>query len=73
MVVDPVMVSTSGSRLISSEAIEALKEVLLPMANLLTPNIPEAEVLSGMEIHNPGDMDDGGQGHRGGLRMRRAS
>ena len=42
MVVDPVMVSTSGSRLISSEAIEALKEVLLPMANLLTPNIPEA-------------------------------
>ena len=57
VVVDPVMVSTSGSRLISSEAIEALKEVLLPMANLLTPNIPEAEVLSGMEIHNPGDME----------------
>ena len=57
LVVDPVMVSTSGSRLISSEAIEALKEVLLPMANLLTPNIPEAEVLSGMEIHNPGDME----------------
>ena len=53
----PVMVSTSGSRLISGEAIEALKEVLLPMANLLTPNIPEAEVLSGMEIHNPGDME----------------
>ena len=57
VVVDPVMVSTSGSRLISGEAIEALKEVLLPMANLLTPNIPEAEVLSGMEIHNPGDME----------------
>ena len=36
------------------------------MANLLTPNIPEAEVLSGMEIHNPGDMGDGGQGHREG-------
>ncbi|MCD7993065.1 MAG: bifunctional hydroxymethylpyrimidine kinase/phosphomethylpyrimidine kinase [Clostridia bacterium] len=57
VVVDPVMVSTSGSRLISVEAIEALKEVLLPMADLLTPNIPEAEVLSGMEIHNPGDME----------------
>lgn len=57
VVVDPVMVSTSGSWLISGEAIEALKEVLLPMANLLTPNIPEAEVLSGMEIHNPGDME----------------
>ena len=57
IVLDPVMVSTSGSRLISGEAIEALKEVLLPMANLLTPNIPEAEVLSGMEIHNPGDME----------------
>ena len=67
------MVSTSGSRLISSEAIEALKEVLLPMANLLTPNIPEAEVLSGMEIHNPGDMETAARAIGGGLRMRRAS
>ena len=57
VVVDPVMVSTSGSRLISGEAIGALKEILLPMASLLTPNIPEAEVLSGMTIHNPGDME----------------
>ena len=57
VVVDPVMVSTSGSRLISSEAIEALKEVLLPMANLLTPNIPEAEVLSGRKIKNAQDME----------------
>ena len=40
IVVDPVMVSTSGSRLISEEAVDALKECLLPLATLLTPNIP---------------------------------
>lgn len=57
VVVDPVMVSTSGSRLISREAVAVLKAVLLPMADLLTPNIPEAEVLSGMEIHTPADME----------------
>ena len=50
VVVDPVMVATSGSRLISEEAVEALKEQLLPLATLLTPNIPEAQVLSGMTI-----------------------
>lgn len=56
IVVDPVMVATSGSKLISDEAIDSLKEKLLPMAALLTPNIPEAEVLSGMEIKSPEDM-----------------
>lgn len=45
LVVDPVMVATSGSRLISEEAIETLKKELLPLATLITPNIPEAEVL----------------------------
>ena len=50
IVVDPVMVATSGARLISEEAIDALKSCLLPMATVLTPNIPEAEVLSEMEI-----------------------
>ena len=45
IVVDPVMVATSGSRLISEDAIGALKEKLLPMATVLTPNIPETEVL----------------------------
>lgn len=56
IVVDPVMVATSGSRLISDEAIETLKERLLPMASVLTPNIPEAEVLSGLEIETQEDM-----------------
>ena len=50
IVVDPVMVATSGARLISEDAIETLKKELLPLATLITPNIPEAEVLSEMEI-----------------------
>ena len=45
IVVDPVMVATSGSRLISETAIDTLKTQLLPMATVITPNIPEAEVL----------------------------
>ena len=57
IVVDPVMVATSGSRLISEEAVEALKKLLLPLATVLTPNIPEAEVLSGMTISCPDDME----------------
>ena len=48
--VDPVMVATSGAKLISEDAIDALKTYLLPMATVLTPNIPEAELLSGMKI-----------------------
>lgn len=56
IVVDPVMVATSGSRLISEDAIDTLKEKLLPMASVLTPNIPEAEVLSGMQVKTEEDM-----------------
>ena len=56
IVVDPVMVATSGSRLISEDAIGALKELLLPMATVLTPNIPETEVLSRMEVKTADDM-----------------
>ena len=56
IVVDPVMVATSGARLISEEAIDALKSCLLPMATVLTPNIPEAVVLSGMEITTAEEM-----------------
>lgn len=58
LVVDPVMVATSGSKLISEEAIETLKKELLPLAAVITPNIPEAEVLlentslSGMDSKN---------------------
>ena len=56
IVVDPVMIATSGARLISEEAVEVLKNSLLPMASLVTPNIPEAEVLSGRKIVTPEDM-----------------
>lgn len=56
IVVDPVMVATSGSRLINDDAINTLKEKLLPLATVVTPNIPEAEVLSNMEIKNSEDM-----------------
>ncbi len=61
IVVDPVMVATSGARLISEEAVETLKECLLPEADILTPNIPEAEVLSGMRICTEEDMICAGQ------------
>ena len=61
IVVDPVMVATSGARLISEEAVDALKEKLLPLATLLTPNIPEAEVLSGMTISDPAGMEKAAQ------------
>ena len=50
------MVATSGAKLICDEAVDALKKRLLPIATVLTPNIPEAEVLSGMEIHTEEDM-----------------
>ena len=56
IVVDPVMVATSGAKLISDEAMEALKAELLPIASVITPNIPEAEVLSEMTIKNEDDM-----------------
>ena len=56
IVVDTVMVATSGARLISEDAIDTLKECLLPIASVITPNIPEAEVLSGMTIHDEGEM-----------------
>lgn len=55
-VVDPVMVATSGARLISEDAIETLKKELLPLATLITPNIPEAEVLSEMDIMDEESM-----------------
>ena len=56
LVVDPVMVATSGAKLISDDAIDTLKEKLLPMADVLTPNIPEAEVLAEMEVKTEEDM-----------------
>lgn len=56
IVVDTVMVATSGARLISEDAINTLKECLIPIATVVTPNIPEAEVLSGIPIENESDM-----------------
>ena len=56
IVVDPVMIATSGSRLLESSAVDALRRMLLPLALLVTPNIPEAEVLSGMKVHTQEDM-----------------
>jgi len=57
IVVDPVMVATSGAKLISEDAVSALKEKLLPLAAVVTPNIPETEVLSGREIKSSADME----------------
>ena len=56
IVVDPVMVSTSGARLIDEDAVAVLKSELLPLATLATPNIPEAEVLADMKITSADDM-----------------
>ena len=56
IVVDPVMVATSGSRLLEEDAVDTLKKELLPIATVITPNIPEAEILCGMEIHTEEDM-----------------
>ena len=56
IVVDPVMVATSGSSLMKTDAVKTLIDVLLPIATLITPNIPEAEVLSGLSIENKEDM-----------------
>ena len=56
IVLDPVMVATSGAKLISDDAIATLKEYLIPLATVITPNIPEAEVLSEMAISNEEDM-----------------
>lgn len=56
IVVDPVMVSTSGSRLMNTDAVLTLTEKLFPIATLITPNIPEAETLSGLAINKESDV-----------------
>jgi hydroxymethylpyrimidine kinase/phosphomethylpyrimidine kinase len=56
LVVDPVMVAQSGDRLLAAEAETVLRERLLPQATLVTPNLPEAAVLTGMEIEDEEDM-----------------
>ena len=61
IVVDPVMVATSGSRLLEKEALDVLITRLLPMAELVTPNIPEAEILWGQPIRSHADMEQAGR------------
>lgn len=56
IVLDPVMVATSGSKLLNDNAIDELVSRLLPIADIVTPNIPEAESLCGFEITTPADM-----------------
>lgn len=58
LIVDPVMVAKGGSRLLRQNAVDALREAILPLAEILTPNTEEAAVLTGMEkIENPSDME----------------
>lgn len=61
IVLDPVMVATSGSALMATEAVDVMAERLFPLASVLTPNIPEAEVLSGLTIQGAGDMEHAAQ------------
>jgi len=56
IVIDPVMVSTSGSKLLCDDAMNTLITKLIPLATVITPNIPEAEVLCGFSIKNEADM-----------------
>ncbi len=58
VVLDPVMVATSGHRLIEESAIEALKSELMPRARVITPNIPEAEILAGVKITDQSELAD---------------
>ncbi len=56
IVVDPVMVATSGSALMKTDAVQTLAKELFPICTVITPNIPEGEILSGMKIENETDM-----------------
>ena len=55
LVVDPVMIAKSGDRLLREDAVDTLRRTLLPLAHVVTPNIPEAEVLTGLTIRTPAD------------------
>lgn len=58
LVVDPVMVATSGDLLIKKNAVAALRSLLIPLATIVTPNIPEAEELCGLKLHGPKDTEE---------------
>ena len=61
VVVDPVMVAKSGDRLLRPDAVDALREELLPRAALLTPNVPEASDLTGLRVENEDEMRAAGE------------
>ncbi|GAB2542518.1 bifunctional hydroxymethylpyrimidine kinase/phosphomethylpyrimidine kinase [Rhodanobacter koreensis] len=61
LVVDPVMIATSGARLLDEEAVEVLTEELIPLADILTPNLPEAEALLGRPIRTAAQCDAAGE------------
>jgi hydroxymethylpyrimidine/phosphomethylpyrimidine kinase len=60
LVVDPVMIATSGARLLDEDAVAAMAGELIPLADILTPNLPEAEALLGHRIRKPKDFDEAG-------------
>jgi hydroxymethylpyrimidine/phosphomethylpyrimidine kinase len=57
VVLDTVMVAKGGSRLLDDETVEVLRRELLPLARLITPNVPEAEALTGLTIRTPHDLE----------------
>lgn len=61
LVVDPVMVSRTGAQLIDDQAVKSLRDVLIPLATIVTPNRYEAQILSELEIHNLDDMQEAAQ------------
>ena len=65
VVVDPVMVAKSGDHLLAVEAVEAVRRSLVPAARIVTPNIPEAEVLTGLRIRTLADAEAAGRALRG--------
>ncbi|HFI0593656.1 TPA: bifunctional hydroxymethylpyrimidine kinase/phosphomethylpyrimidine kinase [Streptococcus suis] len=69
-VLDPVMVATSGDRLIEEDAIQALKTKLLPLATIITPNLPEAEVLVGRTLKSENDIMNAGRWIRKELKVK---
>ncbi|MFC4527669.1 bifunctional hydroxymethylpyrimidine kinase/phosphomethylpyrimidine kinase [Dyella halodurans] len=61
LVVDPVMIATSGARLLDTDAVQAMVDELIPLADVLTPNLPEAEALLGRKLRTPKDFDHAGE------------
>ncbi|WP_199100827.1 bifunctional hydroxymethylpyrimidine kinase/phosphomethylpyrimidine kinase [Dyella sp. ASV21] len=61
LVVDPVMISTSGARLLDEDAVQAMVQELIPQADVLTPNLPEAEALLGRRLRKSTDFDKAGE------------